>query len=342
MGRLVLVVMAAVAVGIAAVVDAVRGDGAGERSPSPDALRAEHAQLVGMLSGNGVRGVLVYTGADCGGLRARRLPDLAQVPPPSGPDVRCTIAVSPDGRRLASGAAAWNRTGSAYAICRGARVDVFVPPGARPRYAFDGCAPAWRPVPRDPRAVVLTVARAGRLLEVYPSCEGQPPCERELLGPRELERAAREHLNSPDVPGALSRVDVLDNEWLSPTRVVLLLRLRYRDNRPPPQQQVAFFEQGRLVAVHPVFGEELERLKVAPGGRYVAGEPNLLLLRDGREVHLPNVTGIHAIAWSPDGRWTAFATRASVALVRTRELGAPSPRLIRLPLAVRDLAWRSR
>ena len=105
---------------------------------------------------------------------------------------------------------------------------------------------------------------------------------------------------------------------------------------------MAFFEQGRLVAVHPVFGEELERLKVAPGGLYVAGEPNLLLRRDGSEVHLPDITGIRAVAWSPDGRWTAFATRASVFLAPTRELGAPSPRLIRLPLAVRDLAWRSR
>lgn len=122
MGRLLtpVVVAVAVAVGMAAVVDAVRGDGAEERSPAPDALRGEHAQLVRMLRQNGVRGVLVYTGADCGGLRARRLPDLAQVPPPSGPDVRCTISVSPDGRWLASGAAVWNRTGSAYAICRGA------------------------------------------------------------------------------------------------------------------------------------------------------------------------------------------------------------------------------
>jgi hypothetical protein len=44
----------------------------------------------------------------------------------------------------------------------------------------------------------------------------------------------------------------------------------------------------------------------------------------------------HAIAWSPDERWTAVATRASVYVFRTEETDGT---LIRIPITVRDLAW---
>jgi hypothetical protein len=56
----------------------------------------------------------------------------------------------------------------------------------------------------------------------------------------------------------------------------------------------------------------------------------------GAQVRLPTVTNPHAVAWSPDDRWTALATRYSVYVFPSERPGET----IRIPLAgVRDLDW---
>jgi hypothetical protein len=175
-------------------------------------------------------------------------------------------------------------------------------------------------------------------VEIQQSCPTTPPCDRVLLGRDDLLAAAAQH---PNVPASLALVviDVADVEWLSQTRVALLLELRFlgRLEALGAQKLIALYQGKRLISAQPLlFGPEIDRLKAAPGGRYLAAEPNLVLRRDGSQAQLPRLATPHALAWSPDGRWLAVATRASVHLFRIDGRG----RRIRIPITARDLAWR--
>jgi hypothetical protein len=114
------------------------------------------------------------------------------------------------------------------------------------------------------------------------------------------------------------------------------------DSTSTPRERVlAVLQDHRVVAVQPGFvvGSSRE-IRPSPRRHYVAllGPDGVGLLDDQAvPLHLPDaVQASHAIAWSPDERWTAMATRASVYVFRTRE---PEGELIRIPLGVRDLAW---
>lgn len=332
-----LLVAAVVAVGIAAVVDAVRGGH--EAEPRPE--------LTETLREAGVRGRLVYSGPRCR-VRALALPSLRPAQRPQGPPLACTIAVSPDGKRHASDDAEWYGSGE-YAVCRGSGVEVVIPPGGRAWYAFRGCAPAYRPPPPGALwSTALTLARGEALLRVAAVCEGQPPCETVLLGRQELLEAATRHPNTP-ASLALVTLDVRDVEWLSRDRVALLLELRFlgRLEALGPQQVLAVYEGRRLLDANPVlFGPQASRLEASPSRYYLALEPGRIVRANGSDLDLPPaLAAATEIAWSPRETWTAFATRAGVLLVRTRELerydadGTP-PRVLRIPVTARDLAWR--
>jgi hypothetical protein len=104
---------------------------------------------------------------------------------------------------------------------------------------------------------------------------------------------------------------------------------------------VAIHEGDRVVRAAGGFGGERVFLRPSPHGRHLGlllpDRPGVQAVdRAGRAVQLPAVTRPHAIAWSPNERWTAMATGASVYVFRTRE---PEGELIRIPIAVRDLAW---
>src|SRR5919106_992687 len=84
-------------------------------------------------------------------------------------------------------------------------------------------------------------------------------------------------------------------------------------------------------------------LRPSPRGTYVAliereNGSISVFTRDGDPVALPEGVTAHAIAWSPDERWTALATRASVYVFATEE---PDRELIRIPVSVRDLDWEA-
>ena len=84
-----------------------------------------------------------------------------------------------------------------------------------------------------------------------------------------------------------------------------------------------------------------DAIRPSPRGRYVAvvdsgGAGVRVFTREGRELRLPPVPPAHAIAWSPDERWTALATGWSVHVFRTEQ---PEDTVLRLPIRVRDLAW---
>ena len=105
---------------------------------------------------------------------------------------------------------------------------------------------------------------------------------------------------------------------------------------------IAIFESGRLYALEASgWVGEGDVLRPSPRGRYFAvldpGEPGIrTFTRDGEPLSLPEVTNPHAIAWSPDERWTALATRWSIYVFPSDRSGAT----IRLPVpGARDLAW---
>ena len=85
-------------------------------------------------------------------------------------------------------------------------------------------------------------------------------------------------------------------------------------------------------------------LRPSPRGTYVAliereNGTVSVFTRDGDPVALPQgVTAPYAIAWSPDERWTALATRTSVYVFATED---PDGTLIRIPVSVRDLDWEA-
>jgi hypothetical protein len=102
-------------------------------------------------------------------------------------------------------------------------------------------------------------------------------------------------------------------------------------------RELAGFSGGRLRFLHP--GGEL--LRPSPRGGYVAVvDPAkggvTVYTRTGAITPLPDLGEAHSIAWSPDERWTALATRASVYLFPTKR---PQPPIIRIPIRVRDLDW---
>ncbi len=107
---------------------------------------------------------------------------------------------------------------------------------------------------------------------------------------------------------------------------------------------LALFAGRRLEVVVPRWRIGDGGLRPSPRGAYLAvfdpGEAGILVFtRDGEPLSLPDVTNPHAIAWSPDERWTALATRWSIYVFPSDRSGAT----IRLPVpGADDLAWRFR
>ena len=91
----------------------------------------------------------------------------------------------------------------------------------------------------------------------------------------------------------------------------------------------------------PFFGERLSRLQVSPFRSYFGvhshGGRIHLFDRDGARVSVPDLAEQRAFAFSLDERWTAVATRTGVYVFRT---GNENPRVRRIGISARDLAWR--
>jgi hypothetical protein len=105
---------------------------------------------------------------------------------------------------------------------------------------------------------------------------------------------------------------------------------------------LAIFEGAQLIfLLPPSWVGERDELRASPLGTYFAvmsTRPRSfrVFTRNGDSIVLPDEDDLRAIAWSPDERWTALASRSSVLLFPSAEPGA---RVIRIPLAVRDLDW---
>jgi hypothetical protein len=111
----------------------------------------------------------------------------------------------------------------------------------------------------------------------------------------------------------------------------------------PRERVLASFDGARATFVHPRWWVgDARAVRPSPQGGYYAllgddwvGSP--IFSRDGRRLTLPEeMPDPHAIAWSPDERWTALATDESVYLYPTED---PEQLVVRIPLPVRDLDW---
>lgn len=149
-----------------------------------------------------------------------------------------------------------------------------------------------------------------------------------------LSRGLRAPLGIDDVRDGFRAVQA---ESLGNGRTVVLADSTYT----PRERVLAVLEGDRVVVVHPRwFVGNSRDIRPSPRGGYFAllGPDGVGLLDDQADpLDFPDaVQAPHGITWSPDERWTAVATRASVYVFRSRK---PEGVLIRIPVAVRDLAW---
>jgi hypothetical protein len=271
------------AVGIAAVVDALRPWHA-ERAARPTSSRTSAPSLGAQLREAKVSGVLVLADERCR-LRTVQLPDL-------GPTDAPEAAPRPV-RALGSDPAA------------------------------AGCTiPAPMAVSHPP-----TWIEGGRVLQLVP-CSREALCRRVLLSRTDLARAAPYQLVPEETPFVAREL-----AWISGDRLAVLVGGSYPDF-------VAVF-RGRTSLYRMFTGFEPRSLRASPLGRYVAVEddgPQVVRVgKAPRSVAFPEgLTTVRAVAWSPDERWLALATRASVWLMDLEDPGGP---LIRLPIEAREIGW---
>lgn len=162
-----------------------------------------------------------------------------------------------------------------------------------------------------------------------------------VLSEERLSRAIRVGLDirADEVEAGFRAVQAVS---LDDERYVVLADSTYE----PRERVVAAFVGKRVSFVHPrwLVGDA-RAVRPSPRGGYyallgeewLAGIGSPIFSRDGRQVGGPEgIPRPHAIAWSPDERWTALATDESVYVYPTEE---PDRLVVRIPLPVRDLDW---
>jgi hypothetical protein len=246
-----------------------------------------------------VRGMLVFAGPACAP-SALRLPDLAAEAPPLVPDC---------------GGTTWSDDGTLHAECRGRSVIV----GSADGLSFGGirgCAPAWRP------DGVLSVIRDGNLVIARRHGRPQIFLSKEALAD-ELER---------EIGGVYELAEVA---WIDSQTFAAIVR-----GSKPWQQALVVGSQDRLDLFVPERGQRISSLSVSPLGnvafaRSRLGREFVMLARSGREIPLPRIANVRAIAWSPDEQWVALATRTSTFIARTGTRQV----VLRIPVGGDALAW---
>jgi hypothetical protein len=172
-----------------------------------------------------------------------------------------------------------------------------------------------------------TWIEAGRVLQLVP-CRRGTPCRRMLLSRTDLTRAAPYQLVPEETPFVAREL-----AWISEDRLAVLVGGSYPDF-------VGVF-RGRMFLYRMFTGFEPRSLRASPLGRYVVVEddgPHVVRVgRAPRTVTFPEgLTTVRAVAWSPDERWLALATRASVWLMDLEDPGGP---LLRLPIEAHEIGW---
>jgi hypothetical protein len=264
-----LLVFGLLAVGLAAVVDALRGGGH-ERPASAVETVDEPPATVAALTAAGVRGTLTYSDDHCR-LHAVRLPALTRSPAPT---YTMCEPVTPSGGLIAwKGNVVWSGLGFHTVQVVLSRADMTAA------------------VRHDPQSAELAFAGAG--------------------------------------PYEATQVVALGGERFA---VVL------DHQRAPWERLLGVFEGGQLVDLRLGIVGPDDLVRPSPRGTYFAliRPQDVQVFRSaGGQMSLPHASRPHAVAWSPDDRWTALATRYSIYVFPT----ARPSETVRIPLSVRDLDW---
>ena len=119
-------------------------------------------------------------------------------------------------------------------------------------------------------------------------------------------------------------------------------RVVLADSTDPPRERVlVLFGGRRVLVVQPSrVTRDARFLRRSPSGEWFAAfGPNGLQWfdADAEPRAFPAIVqSPHAVTWSPDERWTALAADTSVYIFPTDR---PDELIVRIPLAVHDLAW---
>jgi hypothetical protein len=264
-------VLGLLALGLAAAVDALRGDATQEPVAAPAGVGSDREDAAAALEAAGATGTLTYSDENCR-LHAVRLPELESVPAPRY--ASCEPHIPSGGLGVLDGDVVWSGLGFQAVQVVLSRADLAAA------------------VSRDPQAWQLAYGGRG------------PYRARQVVA-----------------LGGDRFAVVLDNP------------------RADWEPLLATFNGTRLVHLQVRAVGPRDVIRPSPQGRYLGVvHPQGVDIQsaDGRQLTEPTVTNPHAVAWSPDDRWTALATRYSVYVFPS----ARPDETIRIPLpGVRDLDW---
>jgi hypothetical protein len=287
--------------------------------------------LAGSLRRDAISGQLFYSDFLCR-LRTIVLPSLQrdQVLAENGAELaQCNFSLGAG--HLLPGGTAVSQDDRTAARCQGGRVIVRDIESDAVLARARGCPAAWRPFPNGRSQ--LTNVREGEIV-----ADGHV-----LVSRGQLLRAAR---RNPNIVGFAREirlhVAVSEFAWLDQNRVAAIFRIRARYLES--QQMLAMLDRGRLVGIDVRFDGPIRGLVVSPHSNYVAVEPGTVMDAEGRSWQLPRTLGAQSVfGFSPDERWLAVGTRASVYLVSVTDLerGEPQPRIDRIPILATDLVWEA-
>jgi hypothetical protein len=106
-----------------------------------------------------------------------------------------------------------------------------------------------------------------------------------------------------------------------------------------PQFLIALFDGNGVRAVAASSFGPYRHLFVSNDGALIGAEDGTVITRTGRTIDPPQgIPASRAIAFSPDDRWIVRVNGRSTFLVGAPDSTGP-PRIIRLPIPARDLAW---
>jgi hypothetical protein len=328
-GATVLVVVAVAAIGLAAGLDALRGDSGPEPSAQTE-TEAEPEQSTDSSATTAEApppderfgGVLYYTDESCE-LQAVELPGARAVEAPSWDE--CEFVLSPDASRVAGAGSGWDPhsdplRGRLYQSDN-ERIQVSTNAGPEGE-PFAGEAPAWRP--------------DGTLTYFADGAVRQWPSGDVVLSQRDLLEALRES----SVPGLASfrRARVREAAWLDELRLAAILSV---DGPSGSWDVLTSFDDGVIQEVYVETPGRFADLRPSPGGTYFAarrGQDDLFMAEPGRgELSDQGIVGYRAIAWSPDDRWVAVAAEGGLFVFRPDISGPPA---LELALDAQGIDWR--
>jgi len=305
-----LVLAAVLAVGAAAVADALHG-GLATNEARP-ATETAVRRVVPPGVPEGFMGSVVYSDPqDQCRLHSLRLAGFEEAAPPAYRG--CRFSLSPDGKEAAPDGSAWSPLGGVVAVQRTRGFVLQFDSGQTMRVR--GSSPAFKP------DGTLTYLRDGTLVEWTSHCS---PGERLFTPPGDngTARCVRVVFREP-----LTNV-----VWLSSSRFAAITR----------GGEALLVADGTVVVRAHLPPHRTARLLVSARRSFVSiwldGELAGTFDAGGGAATMAPVPNVRALAWAPSERWAMLATKKGSVYIFRPNTG--DARLRRLDIEARDLAWR--